>query len=415
MLKTLVYALLLLMGVTGGMFIPAVGAIACVGAYLLNPIVLTDVDFRAQLLTTLALVVSLLLRGGRGLRPVGNEAIPLQALWVFTAIAMLSFLWAEVRPDEALERSIEVAKTVLLTTLLTRAIRTERELSWVLLACIVGVWHAALAHTIGVRLDYVSRVYERDRGVLPDSHGAVLICFVPLILLLAWKGRLHERVICLLALPFVLNSIISTYQRTYFLALVVQTVLLLLQLPKRISIRLLPILALAAGLFVFRFAPEDYWQKMGTIKKPTEEASANSRFAINECSQQMLLDHPFGVGYWNYRYVSPRYLDDDYLTEGTRSAHNSFFSVACETGLQGFAAWSVAFLGTTWMLRRLWKRRGGGPITRLPLLALGLELGLCGWLWGGLTQGDQETDPAYWFVAFAVILARLQPNERLIR
>ena len=54
--------------------------------------------------------------------------------------------------------------------------------------------------------------------------------------------------------------------------------LVLLVLPKGYAIRLLPVLAVGAGLFLFRLTSEDYWQRMSTIQAPTEEGSANSRF-----------------------------------------------------------------------------------------------------------------------------------------
>lgn len=44
---------------------------------------------------------------------------------------------------------------------------------------------------------------------------------------------------------------------------------------------------------------------------------------------------------------------------------------------------------------------------------MGIELGYYGWLMGGITMAEHEVDPAYWFVAFAVVLTRLHHQERL--
>ncbi len=119
---------------------------------------------------------------------------------------------------------------------------------------------------------------------------------------------------------------------------------------------------------------------MSTIEAPTEEASANSRFVIASASLRMLADYPMGVGYRNYPDVSPRYLDTTFLTHGRRSAHNSFFSVACETGYLGFAVWISAFAGAIWLCRRIRKAANFSRLTQVDIYAMGIEIGLYGWL-----------------------------------
>jgi hypothetical protein len=38
---------------------------------------------------------------------------------------------------------------------------------------------------------------------------------------------------------------------------------------------------------------------------------------------------------------------------------------------------------------------------------MGIELGYYGWLTGGMSMSEHEVDPAFWFVAFTVVLTRL--------
>lgn len=418
MIKTILYLILLLLGVGATMTSPVAGAISCLLAYLLNPIVVTETDLRFQFITTLAFLFSIVLHGPRSLRPVGTEGSLLGALWAFVAIGALSALWAQNSGLTSIENIFEVAKTVLLASLLVKVIHTELQFSYVMIACIVGVFHAAFLHTFGIRLDYVAPSFGRENGVLPESHSAVLVLFLPTMVLLAMRGKLHERVLCWAALPVVLNSIVATYMRTYFLAMCVQLALLPFLLPRRLTLRLLPVLVCGAALFVFRLTPEDYWTWVGTITSPTGEASANSRFVINNASWNMLLDHPMGVGYRNYPKVSPQYLSRDFLTSlddpggGQRSAHNTYFSVACETGILGFAAWAYAFGGAIWRLRRIRKTSQPENPSRVAMFAMGLELGFFGWLVGGWTMSEHEVDPAFWFVAFTIVLTRLHYQER---
>jgi O-antigen ligase len=125
----------------------------------------------------------------------------------------------------------------------------------------------------------------------------------------------------------------------------------------------------------------------------------------------MFLDYPFGVGYRNYLVVSPRYLPPEFLDQGKRSAHNSYFAVLCELGVQGLLAFLWTFGGAIVLMRRVRKASDRAEPGRLGLYALGIEVGLCGWLTGGLFHDLHNVDPAYWFVGFAVAIMRLASVE----
>ena len=418
MIKLIFYTGLAVIGIVASLFSPIAGAITAVSAYLLNPSIFADdpSTFRLQLWCTLAFLAGCLLRRRRGARRVGNEAFVLWAMWAFVGIGALSAAWAVVSSQIALESIYEVFKTVLVSVFLVRAIRDEKDFRYLILACIVGVWHASALFTFGVHWGYVPSEYGRGSGsAVPDPQTAVLLLFAPMLVLLAIKGSKLERIASWVALPFVLDALVETYERTALVGLAVEGVLLLLLLPKRLSFRLLPGIAVALALFVFRLTPEDYWARMNTILAPTEEASANSRFIINDASWAMLRDYPMGVGYRNYPYVSPRYLDAGLLTNGLRSAHNSFFTVACETGYFGLAIWLSAFVGALWLLRRIRKAADSKNLTPVDLYAMGLEIGLYGWLVGGLTQSYHEVDPAYWFVALSVVPGSPSSRENRFR
>jgi O-antigen ligase len=312
----------------------------------------------------------------------------------------------------AWDAASEVFKTILFVGLLTLAVRTERQMSFVMTACVLGVLHAGFLSVLGGRLGYVPNIPGRGAAVLPDPQQAVMVCFMPLLILIAMMRKGLERWFAWAALPFALDSIVGTYERTGFVCLAAQGALLLLFLPRRITWRLSPVLTVAVVLFVFRFTPEDYWSRMATIRTPDEEASAHSRFVVNEASWRILGDYPWGVGYRNYPYVAPRYLPPEFLSEGLRAAHNSYFSVLDETGIQGFVFWISAFLGAVWLLRRIRKKADPKALTPTEIYAMGTELGLYGWMVGGLFQGHHEVDPAYWFVGFAVILTRLHHQQK---
>lgn len=414
MLKAILYLCLTFFGIGSTFVSPFAGVLTCLGAYLMNPTVLEmpDGDFRYQFWTTTALLVSVILHRPRRPAETGSEVWCMRLMWSFVVFAALTSTWAVVSASIALDTVYEVLKTVLLVALMVRLVRTERQMTMTVNLFIIGAFHAAVLHVLGVRWGYVPSSFAREMGVLPDSQTAVMVLFVPLLLLLAVFGTRLQRLMCWCALPFVLDSIIGTYERTGFVALLAEVLLLLIYLPTRITLRALPALLVAGGLFAFYFTPPDYWTKMRTIEDPTEEASANSRFVINQASRQMFCDYPMGVGYRNYPYVSPRYLPNDVLTsvgdQRLRSAHNSYFTILCETGVIGFAIWISMFVFALVLFRRLRKHNKGNSTSALAIYGMAFEVGLYGWAVGGYTQAYHEVDPAYWFVGCAVILTRLQ-------
>ena len=413
MLKAVLYLGLAAFGVIGALFSPLIGAIAAVEGYLLNPtaIPMPDGGFRYQFWTTAAFLVGLLIKRPRRLEPVGREGLILWMLWGFVAMCAASAAWAFVSPAEGLAESYEMLKTMVVVTALVWAIRSESDVEWLVTALMMGVIHAAVLHTFGARLGFIPASLDGGEGVLIEGQSQVMVLFLPLLVLLTLRGSWIQRLLAFGGLPFVLNSIVKSYQRTAFVALLAECVILLLFLPRRITLRLIPIMALAGILFVYRLTPDNYWDRMKTIEAPTTEGSANSRFVLADASWRMFLDHPLGVGYKNYQYVSPRYLDPGYLTEGKRSSHNSFFAVLCDLGIVGFTIWCLAIGSTLVTLRKVRKNFNWAALKPFEVAAMGLEVGMYGWLVTGLFGDQSGLDPAYWFMALAVIIRRLSQQS----
>ena len=230
-----------------------------------------------------------------------------------------------------------------------------------------------------------------------------MLLFLPLFILVAMLGRSWwEKLFCWVSLPVVLNSIVESYQRAYFLGLLAEGVFLLLFLPKRIALRLIPVLAVAVVLYVSVLTPDSYWSWMDTINEPEKEGSAASRYDLYAASGEMLADHPLGVGYRCFIRHSPKYYGV------SKAAHSTICTIACETGIQGFSLWLAAVVTTLLLLRRIRKAADPRNPSQIDTYAMAMEIGLIGWLIGGLFHSDHQTDPAYWFMAFAVVLHRLR-------
>jgi O-antigen ligase len=419
LLKLVFYLALTLVGTVSAFFNPLCGAMACVLTYLTNPnaIEFPGNTLQYQLYVSVAFLAGSLLQWRPSLPRVSSEGNVLIALWVFVAIAVTSAGWAAYSSEIALKQVFELFKTILVAILLPRTVRSERHLRIFMIACGLGVFHAALLHVAGYRLGLVGSAHLREYGVLPDGQTSCMLLFIPVLLIMAGTGTGIERVVGLLALPLALDSLVATYQRAGLVGLVGEMTLLMLFGGFKTIRRIVPVLVLGAVLFLFRFTPTDYWNWMSTITTPTEESSANSRFVIDRASFRMFLDHPIlGVGYRNYPFLAGLYMPAEMLTRGgTRGAHNSFFTVLCETGILGFMAWMFAIFTAVRTLRRVRKGVHGprdNPVTRY---AFALEIGLYGWLINGCFVSEHEVDPAYWFLVLSVALVRIQYQLKVAR
>ena len=422
MLKAIFYGTLFFFGVGATVASPCWGAIAVISAYMLHPVQLVPElsILRIQMVLTAAFIISLLAYSRRTLRPVGNEVGILYLLFAYGIFIFLSTTWAYVDSDISLAWAVNHGKTILFSLLLFRAIVNKAELEMLLWAILFGGAHAAFIHTVGANIGYLPTRFESGEiGAVPDFQGSVMTFVFPSFLLHGVCGLDRwRRSFCLLSLPLVVDSIINTYQRTFFVALAIQCVYLVLIVPNRIRVRIVPFFVVGGVLAVVLFMPTDYEQWIETVADYENEGSAMSRIHVAEASWKMFQDYPLGVGYRNYPYVSPRYLDDSVLTTGAdgrsiRSAHNTYFTVLCELGVIGFAMFGAFFIGSWQLLRKVRRHPSARDADDLTLFAYGFETGLVGWAIAGFFQTLHEDDPTYWAIPISVLLYRVRFQKRV--
>lgn len=102
---------------------------------------------------------------------------------------------------------------------------------------------------------------------------------------------------------------------------------------------------------------------IGDVAEQSEDAdmSARSRVVIFDAQKRMVLDYPLGTGWRGTATLSPRYIDERWLTadpsggHAERSSHNTFMTTLVEQGFLG-ALLYLAIIG--WLLRTIWRLRG---------------------------------------------------------
>jgi probable O-glycosylation ligase (exosortase A-associated) len=103
---------------------------------------------------------------------------------------------------------------------------------------------------------------------------------------------------------------------------------------RRKAIPLFAMLVVAIGLVIY--APSQYFDRLETIQRYTEDSSASGRIIAWKAAIKMAIDHPLGVGAGNFNTAYGRkYRAADAPSMRWISVHSIYFSVLGEYGVIG--------------------------------------------------------------------------------
>lgn len=303
-----------------------------------------DISFlRLSMLTGALLVLPSL---ATGILP--NVTHPLSAGIIgFMVAGILSALHA-TRPAIAWEW-VEFFIRLSLVCLLAVTIVSDKNRFRLLVAVIAGSlgFHAAKAG-LNTILEGGVRYAEGLAGAWVDNNGYAvgMVTVTPLILATAQNFQhIWIKRVFWLAVPLTVLSVISTFSRGGFLSLCMGS-LTLVMLQKRRLPALVAMGVLAVPVAMFMASQEGYLDRLSTIRTYEErgETSAMSRIHFWEVAIDMAVDHPLGVGFFNYEPTYNAY-DFSFGLYGTnRSVHNSHLQALSEAGFLGAAVWVGLFV-----------------------------------------------------------------------
>lgn len=319
-------------------------------------------------------------------RPRGWErAVALIGFYIFVAFISLLFAANKTATGEAFGDLIKDALIAITVVLLLYRGRRLKAVIWTLIMAgifmgtistyqfvtgaytndFAGFGQAQIQNIIGQTNDY------RVSGPVGDAnfYAQVIVTLIPLALERLWNGRnLLLRLVAGYALVVCGITLIATFSRGGFVALLIMLVAYLVIHPPRLSHLLIGV---AMVVLIFQFAPPEYVDRLSTLldflpgnETALSEISLRGRTSENTVAWQMFYDHPFlGVGLNNYpdyylSYARPLGLE---TRLEARAAHSMYLQVASEQGLIGLVALGAllwgAFAGIG-RANRLFKRIG---------------------------------------------------------
>ncbi|MFZ5922338.1 MAG: O-antigen ligase family protein [Chloroflexota bacterium] len=219
----------------------------------------------------------------------------------------------------------------------------------------------------------------------PNFYAQIMVLLIPLTIDRVWNERkLFLKALAGWAFFVITLTVIFTYSRGAFLALVAALVFMAIKRPPRLPTALL---GLAAALLIFQFVPVNYRDRITTLfdflpwsqSNGFVDQSIQGRTSENIVAWNMFLDNPIlGVGLGNYNAYYEEYsrkLGIDPRREG-RSAHNLYLEIAAERGILGlllFGSIVALTLAQTFKAEKLFKELGNKSQADLSAL-LGISI-----------------------------------------
>jgi len=342
-----------------------------------------------------------------------RENVLLVLLWIWFYIVYLN---AKAEPffaghmADAHYELVRVSKILLMTFIMMLIVTSEQRLRWLFLVTAFSFGALAIKGAIfGIATGGEYRVFGPPDTFLAENNafGLALNMSLPIFYFL---GRVEKRTLLRRALNVCFGAallcVILTYSRGGFLGLIA----VLSYLAWRSKYRVMGAIFLAASAFVvISFAPPQWLERMGTLRKEGVDMSAQQRLVSWGTTWNFAHDYPLmGGSFYTlpdvavFQKYQTRPLPGGFLSSGP---HSIYFQVLGEQGFIGFAIYFgivISCLLTLWRLKR--STHDFPHLQWISVYADIIFVSILGFLVSGAFLGFADFDLYYQMVASVCIL-----------
>jgi O-antigen ligase len=337
--------------------------------------------------------------------------------WLHLAFIALTWYGVEVALYDKIAPAsrAEVAQLLLIPLVaIIFSVRNEQHFKLFTYAWMLGVFHLAM-NGVTYWLQYGGRADNAGgQGGEANFLGGVIVTVAPLAFSMAINmPTTLERFIGLGAAGAYTLGVLASGSRAGLLALIASLAYWLLHTQRKGFAAGLAMLGVSGFLVV---APDDFWEKMGTIfgekdKNPwvqsPVEPSKHERLVLWALATKIYNEHPvWGIGPMNYPIVSGQETDftDAYMGQRGLQAHNTWLQLLAEYGTIGGIVWAGAFVLSILCFRfARYQLKGYPGYEWFPAMCLGFEAGAIGSAIVLTFNSFQWYDYIYWHIVFGPV------------
>lgn len=247
------------------------------------------------------------------------------------------------------------------------------------------------------------RIYGPEFTFIEDNNDLALslVATIPLLRYLMLRtANKYIRFGFGISIFLLATSVLGSYSRGGFVGLVVVTILMILKSRKPLFFGA----AMIAGtLLVMQFMPQEWFDRMNTIKTYNNDTSVLGRFNAWQFGWNLTLDHPItGGGFKCFnKQLFQKYAPDP---EDFHEAHNIFIKIMTEHGFVGITLFlsmaTFAWLSASWVRRNT---RGDDALTWAGDLAGLVQVSMAGYAVGGFFLNLAYFDLPYHLIVIIVL------------
>ncbi len=362
-------------------------------------------DLRWSLLAASVLLCVYLLKGRNLFDPRILRHGQTKWLLGFLAVATLVTFWA-VDVNRSLHYLTDIAKLALLYLLIVGTVRTRNQFRWFVLVMIVGafMWGLDAYFDPKRRAGRLYGIGGPDSDA-DNSTAAHLLTVLPFLGIYLLKGVRWERLIALIATPFVVNTIILCNSRGATVAIAVMA-LAAVVLARGKTRWQIATLGLVGGVLFLYLTDPQFIERQLTLFHYEEDTSATGRLEAWEGALALMADYPLGAGGGGWDAMSPVYIPDIVAAYGgeERTVHNTYLLVGSDWGIPGLILF-LGFVGST--LRELHEIRRRTTDQRIYFESFALEVALVGFLTAAFFINRPYAEILYWLSALTAVLQNI--------
>ena len=254
-----------------------------------------------------------------------------------------------------------MAKFVLLLILIFMVVKTKSDLKIVMIALLLGAAYIGYEVTVNER-GYIDA--NRLEGIgAPGAKSAnhfasLMVTVMPLVAPFFLVGKLKEKILAIVAAPFILNVILLCNSRGAFLAAIASGIVFLASAPKDIRGKATKLIIAGSFATFLLMGDARILDRFATtfVAEDERDNSAQSRIDFAKAGLAMVGDYPLGGGGDGFKKVhGVKYLRKLGISDEAHAIHNGYVNEACEWGIQGIllrgGLFALAMLATWEVLK----------------------------------------------------------------
>lgn len=330
--------------------------------YFINPIIYWWSSYLFDLRYTMIVAIVLMLSYVFNRKKYkDNKLIHFPQLkWLFLLITVSIIIsFYAVWPEMHTRNLFTQIKLFFFVAIAFKVIDSPQKFEKLIWVHIIGIFYIGWnAHGLG------RNSFDRLEGVGPadgtdaNDTAAVVITAIPLIIHLLIHSKLWVRIALALFIAFIIDAIVLLNSRGAFIGILVSmsyfffNIIFSKKRPNSHKYISLGVIFFSLVLFIY-LADHAFFQRMLSLGEVSLDGEGDriGRTFFWFKAMELARQHPFGLGYWGFQYLSPNFIPDQLLTSGMRAIHSTYFQALSEYGFIG-PFLLAGYLGSTFLQYR---------------------------------------------------------------